>query len=115
MNQDVRVYSVMVEHDQAVPMIEQIDQMMDALLNHETAMIEVIKRTIVRAKLDHHLIVQIANPTLPVILQSLEVIRSSELLFLLIVYRDFPFPCLQLHPAFQIDALRIGSTGRQDT
>jgi len=35
MNQDARVYSMIVEHDQAVPMIEQIDQIMDALLDHD--------------------------------------------------------------------------------
>jgi hypothetical protein len=35
MNQDARVYSMMVEHDRAVPMIEQIDQIMDALLDHD--------------------------------------------------------------------------------
>ena len=29
------VYSIMVEHDRVVPMIEQIDQIMDALLDHE--------------------------------------------------------------------------------
>ena len=35
MIQDARVYSIMVEHDRVVPMIEQIDQIMDALLDHE--------------------------------------------------------------------------------
>ena len=35
MTQDARVYSVMVEHDRVVPMIEQIDQIMDALLDHD--------------------------------------------------------------------------------
>ena len=35
MTQDARVYSMMVEHDRVVPMIEQIDQIMDALLNHD--------------------------------------------------------------------------------
>ena len=35
MTQDARVYSMMVEHDRAVPMIEQIDQIMDALLDHD--------------------------------------------------------------------------------
>jgi len=35
MNQDARVYSMMAEHDRAVPMIEQIDQIMDALLDHD--------------------------------------------------------------------------------
>ena len=35
MSQDARVYSMMVEHDRAVPMIEQIDQIMDALLDHD--------------------------------------------------------------------------------
>jgi len=34
MNQDARVYSMIVEHDRAVPMIEQIDQIIDALLDH---------------------------------------------------------------------------------
>ena len=28
------IYSMMVEHDQVVPMIEQIDQITDALLDH---------------------------------------------------------------------------------
>ena len=35
MNQDARVYSMMVEPDRAVPMIEQIDQIMHALLDHD--------------------------------------------------------------------------------
>ena len=35
MTQDARVYSMIVEHDQAVPIIEQIDQIMDALLYHD--------------------------------------------------------------------------------
>ena len=35
MNEDARVYSMMAEHDRAVPMIEQIDQIMDALLDHD--------------------------------------------------------------------------------
>ena len=35
MTQDGPVYSMMVEHDRAVPMIEQIDQIMDALLDHD--------------------------------------------------------------------------------
>ena len=35
MTQDARVYSMMVEHDRAVPMIEQIDQIIDALLGHD--------------------------------------------------------------------------------
>jgi len=35
MIQDTRVYSMMVEHDRVVPMIEQIDQIMDALLDHD--------------------------------------------------------------------------------
>jgi len=35
MTQDALVYSMMVEHDRAVPMIEQIDQIMDALLVHD--------------------------------------------------------------------------------
>ena len=51
MIQDARVYSIMVEHDRVVPMIEQIDQIMDALLDHnrdrETPMIEVIEQTII--------------------------------------------------------------------
>ena len=33
MTQDARVYSMIVEHDPAVPMIQQIDQIMDALLD----------------------------------------------------------------------------------
>jgi len=32
---DARVYSMMVEHDRAVPMIEQIDQIMDGLIDHD--------------------------------------------------------------------------------
>ena len=32
---DAPVYSMMVEHDRAVPMIEQIDQIMDALIDHD--------------------------------------------------------------------------------
>ena len=37
MSQDARVklYSIMVEHDRAVLMIEQIDQITDALLDHD--------------------------------------------------------------------------------
>ena len=35
MTQDARVYSMIVEHDRAVPMIEQIDQIMDTLLDHD--------------------------------------------------------------------------------
>jgi len=35
MIQDARVYSMMVEHDRAVPMIEQIDHIMDGLLDHD--------------------------------------------------------------------------------
>ena len=35
MTLDARVYSMMVEHDQVVPMIEQIDQIIDALLDHD--------------------------------------------------------------------------------
>ena len=34
MNRDARVYS-MIEHDRAVHMIEQIDQIMDVLLDHD--------------------------------------------------------------------------------
>ena len=30
-----RVYSILVEHDRRVPMIEQIDQIMDALIDHD--------------------------------------------------------------------------------
>ena len=30
-----RVYSILVEHDRGVPMIEQIDQIMDALIDHD--------------------------------------------------------------------------------
>ena len=51
MTEDARVYSMMIKHDRAVPMIEQIDQIMDALLDHDrdrgTPMIEVIERTII--------------------------------------------------------------------
>jgi len=32
---DARVYSMIVEHDQVLPMIEQIDQIMDVLLDHD--------------------------------------------------------------------------------
>ena len=32
---DARVYSMMAEHDRAVPMIEQINQIIDALLDHD--------------------------------------------------------------------------------
>ena len=35
MTQDARVYSMIVEHDLAVPMIGQIDQIIDALLDHD--------------------------------------------------------------------------------
>ena len=35
MTQDARVYLMMDEHDRAVPMIEQIYQIMDTLLNHD--------------------------------------------------------------------------------
>ena len=35
MIQDARVYSMIVEHDQAVPMIEQIAQNMNALLGYD--------------------------------------------------------------------------------
>ena len=35
MIQDARLYSIIVEHDQGVPMIEQIDQIMDALIDHD--------------------------------------------------------------------------------
>ena len=48
---DARVYSMMVGHDRVVPMIEQIDQIMDSLLDHNrnrgTPMIEVIEQTII--------------------------------------------------------------------
>ena len=48
---DAPVYSMMVEHDRVVPIIEQIDQIMDALLDHDrdrgTPMIEVIEQTII--------------------------------------------------------------------
>ena len=51
MIQDARVYSMMVEHDRVVPAMEQIDQIMDALLDHDrdrgTPMIEVIEQTII--------------------------------------------------------------------
>jgi len=35
MNEDARVYSIIVEHDRAVLMIKQIDQIIDALLDHD--------------------------------------------------------------------------------
>ena len=35
MNQDARVYSTSAEHDRAVPMIEQIDPIMYALLDRD--------------------------------------------------------------------------------
>ena len=35
MIQDARVYSMIVERDRVVPMIEQIDQIMNALLDHD--------------------------------------------------------------------------------
>jgi len=35
MSQDARVNSIMVEHDRAVLMIEKIDQITDALLDHD--------------------------------------------------------------------------------
>ena len=35
MIQVARAYAMMVEHDRAVPMIEQIDQIMDALLDRD--------------------------------------------------------------------------------
>jgi len=35
MIQDGRVCSVMAEHDRAVPTIEQIDQIMDSVLDHD--------------------------------------------------------------------------------
>jgi len=35
MIQDARVYLMMVENDRAVPMIDLIDQIMDALLDHD--------------------------------------------------------------------------------
>ena len=48
---DVRVYLMMVEHDRVVPMIAQIDQIMDALVDHDrdrgAPMIEVIAQTII--------------------------------------------------------------------
>ena len=51
MIQDARVYSIMVEHDRVAPMIEQIDQIIDPLLDHDrdrgTPMIEVIEQTII--------------------------------------------------------------------
>ena len=51
MIQDARVYSMMVEHDRVVPMIEQIDQIKDTLLDHDrdrgAPMIEVIEQTII--------------------------------------------------------------------
>jgi len=45
MIQDARAYSIMVKQDRAVPMIEQINKIMDALLIHD--LMEVIKQTIV--------------------------------------------------------------------
>ena len=51
MIEDCRVYSMVVEHDRVVPMMEQIDQIMDALLDHDhdqgTPMIVVIEQTII--------------------------------------------------------------------
>ena len=48
---DARVYSTVVEHDRVVLMIEQIDQIMDALLDQDrdrgTPMIEVIEQSII--------------------------------------------------------------------
>ena len=38
MTPDARAYSMMVEHDLAVPMIEQIHQIMDALLDYDLIM-----------------------------------------------------------------------------
>ena len=35
MTQNARVYSMMVKHDRAVSMIEQIDQIMEALLDDD--------------------------------------------------------------------------------
>ena len=35
MIRNARVYSMIVEHDRTVPTIEQRDQTMDALLNHD--------------------------------------------------------------------------------
>ena len=35
MTHDAQAYLTMVEHDRAVPMNEQIDQIMDALLDHD--------------------------------------------------------------------------------
>ena len=35
MTQDALVYTIMVEHDRAVPMIEKIEHIMDALLDHD--------------------------------------------------------------------------------
>ena len=35
MTRDARVYSMMVEHDRVVSMIEQMDQIKDPLLNHK--------------------------------------------------------------------------------
>ena len=57
---------MVVEHDRAVPMIEQIDQIMNALLDHDLIdepMIETDRVDHSRAKLDHDLIVPITIPT----------------------------------------------------
>ena len=66
MTQESRVYSMMVEHDQSVPMIEQINQIMDALLDHgcfaRNLVIEADRGDRSRAKLDHDLIVPITKP-----------------------------------------------------
>ena len=35
MTQDTRVYWMMVEHDRIVPMIERVDGVVDALLDHD--------------------------------------------------------------------------------
>ena len=52
MTLDAQVYSMMVEHDRAVPMIEQIDQTTDALLDHDrdqgTLSLRLIEQIIVK-------------------------------------------------------------------
>jgi len=42
---DDLVYSMIVEHDSVVPMIEQIDQIMEALLDHDLIVSITIKST----------------------------------------------------------------------
>jgi len=67
MIQDAQVYSMIVEHDRVVTVIKQIDQIMNALLDHDlikgTSMIEADPADCNRAKIDHHdLILAITTP-----------------------------------------------------